>query len=129
MGKQSQQAQDFWNLGLRKYLKLAGFFFPRFRNGLVGFCLEPALQAAGRWEKLDRLDSAHQQKKREVKRFPPHNASPRCKHASLGVERHRQTPRSSSCLRAREAGESLGFSRGRHTLRRSRCRGRVPARR
>ena len=47
----------------------------------------------------------------------------------IGVEWHRETPRSSSRLRAREAGESIGFARGRHALRRARRRGRVPTRR
>jgi len=65
MGKQSQQAQDFWNLGLRKYLKLAGFFFPRFRNGLVGFCLEPGL--AGCWA-LGKIGQAGQSSSTEEKR-------------------------------------------------------------
>lgn len=52
---------------------------------MSGFAFNEEVPKTGRWEKFDRLDESARE---EVKRFPPHNASPRCKHASLGVERH-----------------------------------------
>ena len=52
---------------------------------MSGFAFNKEVPKTGRWEKFDRLDESARE---EVKRFPPHNASPRCKHASLGVERH-----------------------------------------
>ena len=66
MGKQSQQAQDFWNRGLWKYLKLAGFFCLRFRNGHVGFCLQQ--RGPQDWP-LGKIRQAGRERKRRSQTF------------------------------------------------------------